>query len=300
MTVRSIPDLIQQCKPEIKPATLKAYFYSIKRAAPLGIQKKLGSGLSVNPVSIDWISRHAAVIKRLSQLSPAVQKTTVTALQVVTNCLYGDEDPSYLAYSNLADSLRVTIEKKDALHEKSPTQEENWTTMEVLYMALQEMPTDTPMEKKRRLIAALYTLQPPARNNYGEMELIEQGEPLEEDVNYLIMKDEKPYEFFFQDFKNVKSRGFVTVPLDKDMFTELEAYLNGRTTGYLFDGSLSKTQVSSYLAIAFKPTGKKITINLIRHIVASNAVDITKREMQSTLAAGMMHGSATQVTYAKA
>jgi len=54
------------------------------------------------------------------------------------------------------------------------------------------------------------------------------------------------------------------------------------------------------LAQAFEGLGKHITINLIRHIVASELVDYQEREKEQALAASMMHSNTMQVKYAKA
>jgi len=295
-----LTDLIDHVKPDVRPATKKSYYYGLKRAAPAGIQKRLGMGLSANSVSIKWIASHGAVLRRLRENVKGVQKTTLTPLMVVTRALLGEDSASYAAYAQAADQLNVHIEAGLQEHTKSKTQEENWITMEELQAHVKEMPIKTELEKVRRLIGALYVFQPPVRNDYGEMQLLDEGSERLPERNYLIMREGQPTEFFFQNFKTVKTAGFVTVPLTLGMQEEVLSFLDGRTTGMLFSSGLTKTRVAYLLAQAFEGLGKHITINLIRHIVASELVDYQEREKEQALAASMMHSNTMQVKYAKA
>ena len=292
--------LIEQAKPSIAPSTKKSYYYGIKRAATKGIQQRLGMGQSTNPVSLKWISSHAAVIKRVAKESDTVQKTTMTALMVISRHLFGEESKSYLAYQKRSDTLNGLIQVEQDKHIKTPSQEKNWTTIDALREHVVTLPVESQLDRDRRLVGSLYVYQPPARNDYGQMELIDEEAEKQPDVNYLVLRDGKPLNFYFQVFKTHARYGNVTVPVTAEMSKELTTYLDGRTTGFMFDKKLTKTQVGYALAAAFKGTGKHITINLIRHIVASEMINVEKRVAEQVLASAMMHGSATQVTYAKA
>ena len=53
------------------------------------------------------------------------------------------------------------------------------------------------------------------------------------------------------------------------------------------------------IPVIFSDTGKHITLNLIRHMVVSESIDIQKIKADKELATSMMHSPGEQENYAK-
>jgi len=305
----NIINLITESKPEIRDATRKAYYYGIKRAAPAQVQKRLGVGMSTNPIPIKWITDTKSVLKRINQYNIPVQKTTITPLLVLTKHLYGEDSDSYVAYLSKSEEYNISVLEEQAKHIKSKSQDDNWVELQVLKDHVLTMPRDTPKQKMQRLVAALYTFQPPVRNDYGAMEIVTDLQGVDSDKNYLVRPSsyppQEPY-FYFQNFKTHRTVGNMKIDVTEEMQRELNLFLGanevdiGRTSGYLFGEKKTKPRVSYALSQAFLPTGKHITLNLIRHVVATGMVDIEQAAEQEKIATSMMHSTKMQITYAKA
>lgn len=292
-------ELISAAKPGVREATRKAYFYSLKRAAPVSVQNKLGSGLSENKVRIKWMKDTEKTLMRIRGFSPSVERTTLTALMVVAFYLYGETSKQYERYRERFDVLTTELAAEIAEHDKTPVQEENWVELGTLREIAVAMPKERPRDRRNRLTAFLYTMQPPARNDYGTMELLTDFSKLEPASNYLFIEEGVPKEFIFQTYKTSGKYGSSTVPLTPELREELVEFLDGRTEGYMFGKPLTKAQMGYALRMAFESTGKRVTINLMRHIWASEMVDIEQSKKQEELAKAMMHSQMMQVEYAK-
>jgi len=295
----SLVSLISEAKPGISPYTSKAYFYSLKRAAPVTVQNHLGSGISENKVRIRWIKDHQKTLLRLREFSPSVQRATVTALLIMSNHLYGESSKSSQEYYRVFSDLSTVVNEAERSNEKSETQLENWMPLDEIQAYASVLPTDRPKDRRNRLIAFLYTFQPPARNDYGGMELLTDFSQIQPGINYLFIEDGNPVSFIFQDYKTSGKYGQMTVPVSLELATEIKEFLDGREEGYLFGKPLTKSQVQYSMKAVFAGTGKHVTINLLRHIWATEGIDLEQRKREKELAGSMMHSIGMQENYAK-
>jgi len=295
----SLVALINEAKPGISPYTSKAYFYSLKRAAPITVQNQLGSGQSENKVRIRWIKDHQKTLLRLREFSPSVQKATVTALLIISNHLYGESSKSSQEYHRVFTDLSAVVNEAVQANEKSETQLENWMPLEEIQAYAAALPTDRPKDRRNRLIAYLYAFQPPARNDYGGMELLTDFSLIQPGINYLFIEDGAPKQFVFQDYKTSGKYGQMTVPVSLELAIEIKEFLDGREEGYLFGKPLTKSQIQYSMKTVFEGTGKHVTINLMRHIWITEGIDLEQRKREKELAGSMMHSIGTQENYAK-
>jgi len=295
----SLVSLINEAKPNVSPYTSKSYFYSLKRAAPITVQNQLGSGLSTNKVRIRWIKDHQKTLLRLREFTPSVRRSTVTALLIISNHLFGENSKSSAEYHRVFTDLSLEQNEAIQTNEKSETQLENWMPLEDIQAYAAVLPTDRPKDRRNRLVAYLYAFQPPARNDYGQMELLVDFSQIQPNINYLFIEDGNPVSFIFQDYKTSGKYGQMTVPVSLELGTEVKEFLDGREEGYLFGKPLSKSQVQYSLKTIFEGTGKHVTINLLRHIWATEGIDLEQRKREKELAGSMMHSIGTQETYAK-
>lgn len=295
----SLVALIDEAKPGVSPYTSKSYYYSLKRAAPITVQNQLGSGLSTNKVRTRWIKDHQKTLLRLREFTPSVRRSTVTALLIMSNHLFGENSKSSQEYHRVFTDL--TLEQNEAIqaNEKSETQLANWMPLQDIQAYAAVLPTDRPKDRRNRLLAFLYAFQPPARNDYGGMELLTDFSQIQPNINYLFIEDGNPVSFIFQDYKTSGKYGQMTVPVSLELSIEIKSFLDGREEGYLFGKPLTKSQVQYSLKTVFEGTGKHVTINLLRHIWATEGIDLEQRKREKELAGSMMHSIGTQEQYAK-
>ena len=295
----SLVALINEAKPNVSPHTSKSYYYSLKRAAPITVQNHLGSGLSENKVRVRWIKDHQKTLLRLREFTPSVRRTTITALLIISNHLYGDTSKSSEEYRRVFTDLTMEQNEVIQANEKSDTQLANWMPLGDIQAYTAALPTDRPKDRRNRLAAFLYAFQPPARNDYGGMELLTNFSLIQPNINYLFIEDGNPISFIFQDYKTSGKYGQMTVPVSPELATEIKEFLDGREEGYLFGKPLTKSQVQYALKAVFAGTGKHVTINLLRHIWVTEGMDLDQRKREKELAGSMMHSIGTQETYAK-
>jgi len=295
----SLVALINEAKPNVSSYTSKSYYYSLKRAAPISVQNQLGSGVSDNKVRIRWIKDHQKTLLRLREFTPSVQRATVTALLIISNHLYGETSKSSAEYHRVFTDLSAVVNEAERANEKSETQLENWMPLEEIQAYAAALPTDRPKDRRNRLIAYLYAFQPPARNDYGGMELLTDFSQIQPNVNYLFLEDGNPINFIFQDYKTSGKYGQMTVAVSLELSVEIKEFLDGREEGYLFGKPLTKSQVQYSMKAVFAGTGKHCTINLLRHIWITEGMDLDQRKKEKELAGSMMHSIGTQENYAK-
>ena len=295
----SLVALIDDAKPGVSPYTSKSYYYSLKRAAPITVQNQLGSGLSTNKVRTRWIKDHQKTLLRLREFTPSVRRSTVTALLIMSNHLFGENSKSSQEYHRVFTDLSLEQNEAIQTNEKSETQLANWMPLQDIQAYAAVLPTDRPKDRRNRLLAFLYAFQPPARNDYGGMELLTDFSQIQPNINYLFIEDGNPVSFIFQDYKTSGKYGQMTVPVSLELSIEIKSFLDGREEGYLFGKPLTKSQVQYSLKTVFEGTGKHVTINLLRHIWATEGIDLEQRKREKELAGSMMHSIGTQEQYAK-
>ena len=295
----SLVALIDEAKPGVSPYTSKSYYYSLKRAAPITVQNQLGSGLSTNKVRTRWIKDHQKTLLRLREFTPSVRRSTVTALLIMSNHLFGENSKSSQEYHRVFTDLSLEQNEAIQTNEKSETQLANWMPLQDIQAYAAVLPTDRPKDRRNRLLAFLYAFQPPARNDYGGMELLTDFSQIQPNINYLFIEDGNPVSFIFQDYKTSGKYGQMTVPVSLELSIEIKSFLDGREEGYLFGKPLTKSQVQYSLKTVFEGTGNHVTINLLRQIWATEGIDLEQRKREKELAGSMMHSIATQETYAK-
>lgn len=305
----NLPELFEKARPATKPITRNSYYYQLRKIAPEKQSRRLGMGISTNPISLEWIKNSKATIKRISNLSVNTQRASLSPVLIIISYLeYGKE--LYDEYNSHLQNLTAARDVLESQHKKTDTQKENWVSSSDLREYVMNVEPRTNTDKQRAIwnrymmVGKLYTLQPPVRHDYNEMELASIGDLINHNKNYLVFDStDKPSYFSFGRYKTATEESeAVKVKCRPDMTKEILGFLGSRRAGYLLekDGKpLTKGQVGFALSKCFEGIGKHITANLIRHIVCSEAVDISECEKLKGLQNDMMHGAALQLKYAK-
>ena len=157
------------------------------------------------------------------------------------------------------------------------------------------------------LMLALYVLQPPLRNDYNDLKIINNDDEINDDHNYLLRQGEKYYIIINKD-KVIKKNGTSEIPiLDATLKRLLDLYINVYVPNniYLFQTKnnkpYTKRQTQNLISGLFKDENKILTFHNLRSAYIThfykNNLDIQSRNI---LADKMRHSRQTaELVYCK-
>ena len=286
---------------EIKPNSLKAYLIALK---------KLNENKDIE--DLKFLSDKSRVEEILEPLALSTKKNYLTAILVALPVVKGN-NALIEYYREILEELNKQYMSEQLKQKKSPKQEENWLEQSELDKVRKELEKKVKdMDLKGRetinnrmfntlqdlVIASLYTLLPPIRLDYSPMEVIKTRKQIKEGKNYLLNIGRNKKIFIIQEYKNVKSQGKKEIPISPKLNTLLNEFLKYNIEDYFLLNNrgtvLSPNGLGKAITRIFKPTGKNITINLLRHIFISNNVDMDALKKAENLAEDMMHSTSTQ------
>lgn len=286
---------------EIKPNSLKAYLIALK---------KLNENKEIE--DLKFLSNKSRVKEILEPLALSTKKNYLTAILVALPVVKGN-NALIEYYREILEELNKKYMAEQLKQKKSPKQEENWLEQSELDKVRKELEKKVKdMDLKGRetinnrmfntlqdlVIASLYTLLPPIRLDYSPMEVIKTRKQIKEGKNYLLNIGRNKKIFIIQEFKNVKSQGKKEIPISPKLNTLLNEFLKYNIEDYFLLNNrgtvLSPNGLGKAITRIFKPTGKQITINLLRHIFISNNVDMEALKKAENLAEQMHHSTSTQ------
>ena len=294
-------------KRKLAPSTVKAYMIRLR---------KLNDNKPVT--TIDFLSDYESMFKKISHLANNTQRGyLITIMQALKSTnKYDDEKDVYEAK---LEELEYIREEQQDNYRKSEKEKERWCSLLEL-KAVGDYWLDLINEEfennivhngtkvfniyKMALISLLYTEQPPIRLEYATMSVIDNESDITKGNNYLLRENGK-YIVILQEFKTKKSQGKKRIPITSGKLTNLlDDYLKLNTSGYLFPTAHYSTHMTpnafgKLIPKAFESIGKKITLNIIRHIFISEHIDYTVLDEHASLASAMCHNVNTQKTYVK-
>jgi len=309
-------------------STTKNYLYNLNK-----LSRVFNTGEAINPENMDFLLHsdtiNKYVIATYSMLSSKNYLNAIIAvLQVQNNDKFTDAIYEYTLQLNmLTDDIIATTE----IQTKTPHQVANWTSIKELqkvtatyskYLrekgAYKKQYTDLTFKEKKFmqywLISSLYVSSPdnpPVRATYARMRIVTDKEyktmPADElKSNYLVIAPKNKKYFSFSTFKNVDSFGLKQVQIGKQLNRVLNAYFKLFTEqpthllNTLSGTPMKEEALSAIISKIFEPTGKHITLNLLRHIFVSDFLEADKFiEEKKQVADKMMHSTATQELYRK-
>lgn len=195
-------------------------------------------------------------------------------------------------------------------------EKENWVSKEDLmkvYSAYKEEVYNTDFNKKfsatkrvlleNYLITALYLFINPRRLDYNVF-IIKDIKDRQPKMNYLVDDKQSGRYFIISEYKTSKCYGDDIIIVPDEVNDVLDIYLkhlNKRDPQPLFFNNRGEPQnkngLGKYISRAFSPTGKKITLNLIRKIIISETTECHQVEKAQQLAKDMKHSVETQQNY---
>jgi len=276
--------------------------------------RKLNGG--IEPTTIDYLEDVESILNIISSFSNNTQRsyliTVLEALKSTNN--YEDEKEVYELKLEELENIRQENEEN---YRKSDKEKERMCSIEELQavtdhwldMIDESIFNDFSATKiyniyKNALIALLYVDQAPIRLEYASMILINNSDEIKKGNNYII-RENGGYKFVLQDFKTKKSQGAkmwkVTSVRLKNI---LEEWFKINTSGFLFpnaefDAPMTSNAFGKHLPKVFESIGKKITLNILRHVWISHHVDYKVLDNNAALANAMCHSIGMQKTYVK-
>ena len=305
----NIESEILKNRPNIKSNSLKAY---------LIILRKLNDNKEIE--NLDYLKEKEDIMKMINDKALTTQRNYLGSILVALPILKNSKD--------LLEFYKMELEKvnKDyqdiiSSHEKSEKQKTNWSTLDELKEIFNKYKKqinknnfkskDTLNSKdfnflSNYVIVALYTLIPPTRLDYAPMKIIKNEKEDDNKGNYLVNKSRNQKHFIISEYKSSKTYGKQIIKIPSELNSIINLYLKFHkdTDSFLLNSrgqhltanGLSKLLTSSFSRFS---NNKKITLNLLRHIVISENVKLTKDTAESKLANAMQHSEATQQTYIK-
>jgi len=298
-------ELIQKKRPTIKANSVKSYVIILNKFG----ETKLNDTKS--------IMEQVEVLTKGK--SDTTYKNYIQAIVVGLDAEEADNVDEIKFYRNILFEKQKIYTAKLATNVKTEKQEENWVTKKELENVAKNLKKKIRIEKitsghvlQDYLISLIYTLLAPRRLEYATC-IITFTRNYEPDKNYLFIRGKQRMNFVFNDFKTAKYDGQVLVECPPPIVSIINKIL-ARGTGlqdgvqyqdkplfkHVGGGGFNTNNLSKAIKRIFKmPDGREPTLNIIRHVTASEAVDIEKEAELNTLAKEMGHSRATQLEYAK-
>ena len=296
--MEQITSAILSNKPDLTDNSVKSYLSNIRRiyknTAQAGIDK-----INVNY----FIDNKPNILKYLNELKLGTRKTLLASLVVLTD----DED---YRTAMLTDIEKYTKEMNK--NEKDQKQIKNWVSssdIEKIYKQLKKeanalykktnKTNDDLLKIQNYIIISLLGgiyIAPRRLLDYTEFKI--KNVDKEKD-NYLDIKQKQ---LVFNNYKTSKTYKEQRVDVPKPLLTILKKWIKINPTDYLlFDSLQSKlinVQLTQYLNKIF---GKKVSVNLLRHVYITEHMpsDLDTLDTMKARADNMGHGITMHLAYVK-
>ena len=300
---------IQQSR-DIKPSTLKIYMSNLRT---------LYNSIENPTVRFDipdWLYIYQAhLLDFIYQYAESTQKNYISAILVALSTDLEKYQDFYESYFNLHKKLADDISAEQMTQIKNEKQAKNWVSMAELTDIVDSLHADIISKNlyqlahwdkqqtdlfQKYLVGSLYTKLPPVRLDYANMKIISKKEYdklKDKKDNYLVIDNMKKKQFVFNDYKTFSKYGSKIIIVPDEINAILNVWLFHNKTGFLLldnnNKLMSRVTLSRYLNKIFSPTGKQISVTMLRHIFLSNEFPAQYAKMAS-LADQMGHSVATQ------
>ena len=292
---------IEEKRPNLKENSIKAYVITIQ---------KLNGDKEIK--DLDFLAKKENIKEKLDNLKLTTQRNYLTAVLVVLQA-YDANQKLIDYYKNLINALNEKYNSIMSQNQKSEKQEANWSSMEELKKVFKDLEKEVlaldlknkikikPAEFNKLqdyLIAGLYTLLPPVRLDYAPCFIIPSKTQATKSTNYLVNSGRNRKSFFIQEYKNVSSRGPQTIDIPPKLNTIINMWLRWNDTNYFLLNNrkevLSANGLGKHLTRIFAPTGKHLSINLLRSIYISENMNMEAIKASEKMANDMMHSTSVQ------
>jgi hypothetical protein len=232
----------------------------------------------------EFIKKPLETIKRINKdntLSDSTKKLFYASLYSVSN------NKAYHAEMINYGSKIVDEVKENKVKESKVKQYITYKQLK----SIMDIISDHDSDIMDRLLIGLYVLQPPLRNDYAGVELLEKNKPEKERLNgnYMVMRP-KSWMFYLNEFKNVETFGKQIYKYSKkfnpDIYHLLKISYELQPRKYLITRpsgvAMTDVDISKRIPqITKRYLNKELTINDIRKIYETNLINSPKYKSMS-------------------
>jgi hypothetical protein len=261
--------------------------------------------------NLAWLKNTPSVELRLQNYAESTQKTMLSTIVSTLSLVKSSSYKKIFAYWYNRMMERVEEDKTKDSSVKTPKQEKNWLSWDVILShekrleeEVQAIKSFTPADWPTILafmVLSLYTKFSPRRNqDYQFMKVVKSAKQVTTNFNYFVMDTSQ---FVFNKYKTADSHGEQTFDVPPELLHAIMLYLKFHPAkspkGFQFlvlaDGS-PLPSVNSITRILNRIFGRNVGTTMLRHIYLSNKYNVT--EMNED-AEKMGHTSGMQHEYMK-
>ena len=285
-----IEKLLKKVKPNASDTTIKSYSSNIK------ILYKLLNSNNTEIKNLKFLENPNQI---LSLLSNKVNSTIKNYLNSIVVLLKSDEEKYEKLIEKYSNEIKKIQNKMEEFYDqniKSEKQSKNWVEYDKIvelynqykkdYNSLIKKNSVEDIQKSRikkdlvkdTVLLALYSgvYFPPVRNDFNEMEVINEGESMDNKKNYMVLMNNNTIKFVFNEFKTSKSKGSQEIIIkNKTLIDLLLKHIEIHDKDFLLINSqgnpLTANGLTKQLNTIFKREfDKSISSSLLRNIYISH------------------------------
>tara|TARA_Y100000114_G_scaffold153556_1_gene173758 strand:- start:172 stop:1062 length:891 start_codon:yes stop_codon:yes gene_type:complete len=285
--------LIKDKRPNLKDNSLRSYIITLR---------KLNDDKNIE--NLNFLKNHKEIMEKIDKFKLPTQRNKLTAILVVLSAFQKKEfDEVEMKYRQELEERNKQYNDFLGSHQKTEKQQENWTSIAELKKIMKNYKknaTNTIKGFQPYLVSALYLLQPPKRLDFSNMKIITTRKEDDKKNNFLLNMGRNKKYFIFNQYKTDKQNGSKEVLIPKDINSILNKWLQiNKTDDFLLNskgGPMTSNGLGKYITKIFKPTGKNITLNLLRNIFVTENIDLEAVNKAKKIAEQMDHSESTQKT----
>jgi len=289
----NITELIKEKRPNLKENSLKSYLITLR---------KLNDNQEIK--NLKFLKNFTEIMENINGFKLPTQRNKLTAILVVLSAFDKKEfEEVEMKYRKELEDRNKEYNDYIASHQKSEKQEKNWTSLADLKKVMNRYKKEAKANPTLKtvqpyLVSSLYLLQPPKRLDFSGMKIIKSRKDNEGKKNYLLNLGRNKKYFIFNQFKTDGKFGSKEVLIPKDLNSVINLWLTvNKGDDFLYNvkgQNMTSNGLGKYITKIFKPTGKNITLNLLRNIYVSENIDLDAVKKAKEIAAAMDHSEATQ------
>ena len=269
------------------------------------IYKKMNNVKTYDCADMSWLKNADGVIKFIKETYTKQNSfiTNTSSFATVTSVLKGYET-AYKKYSGTSTTDRIEERKTAKKNKTTDSEKEKMVSMS----ELKNLWRKPNLNDRDRALIGLYTMVPPRRVQYSQfLKLTHSDKDLPEGFNYLIVdKKGNPQKIVLKKYKTYNVYGVFEIPLNKTdrLNNLLKTYIKSeklKDGDLMFpnkSGGVYKNFSTEIINTFFKASGKKIGVDIIRHIWISKFLEKSRTiEEKEAFATLLGHDKDTQSFY---
>ena len=289
----NIIELIKEKRPNLKDNSLKSYLITLR---------KLNDDKEIKDLM--FLKDFPKIMNKIDEYKLPTQRNKLTAIIVVLSAFNKKQfEMAELKYREELENRNKEYNDYISTHSKSDKQEKNWVNLDVLKKIMNQYKKQSKEQPNKKniqkyLVSALYLLQPPKRLVYSNMKIIDNRKYNDGEHNYLLNLGRNTKYFILNAYKTEAKHGKKEIKVPKEINTIINMWLKVNSTdNFLLNNrgeQMSTNGLGKYIHNIFRPSGKEITVNLLRNIYVSQNIDLEAVKKAHQLAEDMNHTVGTQ------